>query len=179
MPPLYQLPLVKVSARNGLIAGVISVLLLISMYYIGQHPLMISPYFDFRVLLFGIFIFFTLKEVRDTHKDGSLFFWQAMIGSLLVVVVATLIGSSGVFLFASVESRFVSSYIEGMTQYLKDFPPEDIKKIGREVYDRNLALLPSTNRSGLTITYFGQGIIIGFFVSIILSAILRRQPKTP
>jgi hypothetical protein len=29
----------------------------------------------------------------------------------------------------------------------------------------------------LAVTYFVQGISIGFFVSIILSVILRRQPK--
>lgn len=178
MLKFLQLPLIKVSVRNGLIAGAISIVLLISMYYIGQHPLMISPYFDFRVFLFGIFIFFTLKEVRDNSGDNALYFWQAMIGSYTVVFIATVVGSLGVLLFASVETGFVPSYINGMTQYLKEFPEEEIKKIGREVYERNLALLPSTNKLGLMITYFGQGIVIGLFVSIILSAILRRQPKT-
>ncbi|HEX5171906.1 MAG TPA: DUF4199 domain-containing protein [Cyclobacteriaceae bacterium] len=172
-------PLVKISIRNGLIAGVISVVLLIVMYYMGQHPLMISPYFDFRVFLLGIFIFFTLREIRDNQADSVLFFWQAMVSSVLVVLVATIIGSLGLLVLATLEPRFLSSYVEGMTQYLKGFPEEEVKKIGRDVYERNLELLPSTNRTGLMITYFGQGIIIGLFVSIILSAILRRQPKTP
>jgi len=174
---ITQSPLVKIGIRNGLIAGGISLVLLIIMYYLGQHPIMVSPYLDYRIFLLGIFIFFALKEIRDQNE--VLYFWQAMISSYLLVFVATIIGSLGVLLFASLESRFVSTYVEGMMQYLKDFSEDDIKRIGKEVYQRNLSLLPSTNGMNLMITYFGQGIIIGLFVSIILSAILRRQPKTP
>ena len=50
--------------------------------------------------------------------------------------------------------------------------------MGKEIYERNLAELPTTNISRLTITYFIHGLVIGFFVNIILSVILRRQPKT-
>lgn len=171
--------MVKISIRNGLIAGALSVVLLVSMYYIGQHPVMISPFFDYRIFLFGVFIFFTAREIRDMNQDGALSFAQAMVCSYLIVFVATLIGSAGLLLFAKLEHQFVSSYVEGMTEYLKTFPEDDIKRIGREVYERNLEELPATNSMKLMVTYFGQGIIIGLFVSIILSAILRRQPKTP
>ena len=113
------------------------------------------------------------------NQDGVLSFAQAMVCSYLLVFVATLIGSVGLLLFAKIESQFISSYVEGMTAYLKTFPEDDIERIGREVYERNLEGLPATNSVKLMITYFGQGIIIGLFVSIVLSAILRRQPKTP
>jgi hypothetical protein len=64
-----------------------------------------------------------------------------------------------------------------MTDYLKTFPKEDIERIGKDVYERNLNDLPETNIRKLVETYFAQGIAIGFFVNIILSVILRRQPK--
>lgn len=176
---ITQSTLVRVSVRNGLIAGGLSAVLLIVMFYMGQHPVMIAPYFDYRIFLFGVFIFFAAKEIRDNTPDGALYFVQAMASSYLVIFVATIIGSLGLFLFSSLEPRFVSSYIDGMTQYLKSFPEEDIKRIGKEVYDSNLQALPTTNSVKLMITYFGQGIMIGLFVGIILSAILRKQPKTP
>ena len=76
------------------------------------------------------------------------------------------------------EKEFVPTYIEYVSAYWKSFSKEDIERIGKEIYERNLASLPATNMSQLTRTYFVHGLIIGFFVNIILSVILRRQPKT-
>jgi hypothetical protein len=169
--------LLKISARYGTVAGVLAFILVIVMFYMGPHPLLTSPFLDFRILLFGIFIFFTLKEFRDYYQQGSLYFWQAMLGGLSVVILATAITSVLLLLFGNWEREFVVSYIEQFTAYLKTFPKEDIERIGKEIYERNLEALPATNILDLTQTYFGQGFIIGFFVSIVLSVILRRLPK--
>jgi hypothetical protein len=138
---------------------------------------MISPFLDFRVMLFGIFIFFSLKELRDYYQEGALYFWQGMIGGGIIVFIATIVSSVGLLIFGSLEGAFVSDYIKQMMDYLRTFPKEDIERIGKAVYDQNLELLPATDIKDLVVTYFGQGITIGFFVSIILSVILRRQPQ--
>ncbi len=174
----FNNPLLVVCARHGLIAGGLNVVLLVITYYAGRHPLMIAPYLDFRVVLFGTFIFFALREYRDTRNLGTLYFFQGMIGSYVVVFIATVVAAAGLLLFAILEKEFVSSYIGAMTAYLKSFSEADIEVVGKDVYERNLLLLPSTNSRMLAISYFGQGILIGFFVSIILSVILRKQPKT-
>jgi Protein of unknown function (DUF4199) len=175
---LLNIPLLTISLKHGLTAGLLSVLLLVATYYMGQHPLMISPYFDYRIILFSVFIFFALKEYRDSRNQGVLYFWQGMMGSYLVIAVAGTIGALGLLLFAYLEKDFVPAYIRTMTQYLEAFPQEEIKAIGKEVYDRNLALLPFTTSKLLAISYFGHGILIGLFISIVLSVILRKQPKT-
>jgi len=81
-------------------------------------------------------------------------------------------------IFGTIEKDFVTTYIDQVTAYLKGFTKEDIERVGKEIYERNLAELPSTNISKLTVTYFVHGLVIGFFVNIVLSVILRRQPKT-
>ena len=167
----------KISARYGAAAGILAFILLLVMYYIGRHPLLTSPFLDFRILLFGIFIFFTLKEFRDYYQDGNLYFWQAMLGGWNVILIATIVTSILLWLFGVWDNGFVDSYIAQVTAYLKSFPKEDIDRIGKEIYERNLMALPATNIFDLIQTYFMQGIVIGFFVTIILSAILRRQPK--
>ena len=169
--------LLKISARYGAAAGILAFILLLVMYYIGRHPLLTSPFLDFRILLFGIFIFFTLKEFRDYYQDGNLYFWQAMLGGWTVILIATIATSILLWLFGVWDNGFVDSYIAQVTAYLKSFPQGDIDRIGKEIYERNLMALPATNIFDLTQTYFMQGIVIGFFVNIILSAILRRQPK--
>jgi hypothetical protein len=169
--------LLRISARYGTAGGILAFILLVVMYYLGPHPLLVSPFLDFRILLFGIFVFFTLKEYRDFHQEGALFFWQGMLGGLFVISVATVITSSLLWLFGSWKDEFVVSYITQITTYLKSFPKEDIDRIGKDIYERNLKALPATNIVDLTQTYFAQGIIIGFFVNVILSVILRRQPN--
>jgi hypothetical protein len=169
--------LFRISARNGAVAGVLAFVLLIVMYYMGRHPMVISPLFDFRILLLGVFIYFTLKEFRDYHQAGMLSFAQGMIGGFIVVGICSLVATTLLLFFGKWNEEFVSSYITQFTEYIKSFPKEDIEKIGKEVYERNLRELPTTNISGLAGTYFVQGLILGFFVNIIISVVLRRQTK--
>src|SRR5690606_5535617 len=172
----FNSPLLNVCVRYGLIAGVLNIVLLIITFYVGRHPLMISPYLDFRIVLVGTFVFFALRAFRGTRNRGTLYFGQGMMGSYTVIFIAALVAALGLMLFAALEKEFVAYYVEAMTRYLQDFSPEDIESIGRDVYDRNVSLLPATNSRMLAISYFGQGILIGLFVTIILSVILRKQP---
>ena len=171
-------PLAIISVRFGALASVLSVSLMIVMYYMGRHPLMIAPFMDFRILLYGIFIFFSLKEYREFHQDGVLYFWLGMIGSFIVVASAGLLGTIWLWVFGSWETNFTPSYITAMTEYIKGFPEEDIKRIGKEAFERNLADLPSTNIAQIASLYLAQSFGIGLFISIIISVILRRQPKS-
>lgn len=170
-------PLISISVKYGLIAAALAILMLIATFYFGNHPMMVAPYLDFRIILFGLFMFFGLREFRDT-QEGVLYFWQGMIGGFVMVTVAGTVAALGLLIFSSVEKEFISSYVEAMTQYLKTFPKEDIERIGKEVYERNLEQLPSTNGKQLASLYFVQAMMIGLFVTIILSVILRKQPKS-
>ncbi len=171
-------PLVSIGIQWGALAGALTVVLVIATYYIGaRHPLMISPFMDFRILLSGVCIFFSLREFREGHQQGTLYFWQGMAGSFIMVVVAGTIASFLLLIFCSLESTFIPSYVKAMTEYLKTFPAEDIERIGKEVYASNLEQLPATNAKQIASLYFTQSLAIGLFVSMILSVILRKQPK--
>ena len=171
-------PLISIGVRYGLIGGALAIILLIATFSIGgRHPLMVSPFMDFRILLLGVCIFFSLKEFRDNHNEGTLLFWQGMVSSLILITVAGTIASLLLLVFCQLETVFITSYVKAMTEYLKTFPAEDIERIGKEVYDRNLEQLPATNAKQLAGLYFVQTLMIGFFVSIILSVIVRKEPK--
>lgn len=175
---MKSLTLFKISARYGAVSGILAFILLTIQYYLGRHPLMVSPMLDFRILLFGIFIFFTLREFRDFNQEGYLSFAQGVLGGLVVVFVSSLMTSIALAIYGDWENGFVKMFIEQRGAYLKTFPKEEIERIGKEIYQRNLDALPTTNSVALAGTYFVQGSVIGFFVSIIISVILRQQPKT-
>ncbi len=171
-------PLLRLAFRNALVAGLLIVVFLIILFYVDRHPFLIAPLFDFRFFLFAVFIFITLKEFRDYYQSGTLYFWQGLFASFVVVLVSSWLGAGGLWLFGTLEPAFVASYVQQMMAKLKEFPPEEIARIGKETFDRNLEQLPATNISTLVITHFAQGMLIGMLVSLVMSVILRRTNQT-
>ena len=171
-------PLIAVPGKFGIVSGILGFGLLLVLYLIDRHPFLIPVFFDFRVLLFLVFIFFALKELREDHFQGILYFWQGMIGAFVLTFIFALISSTMLFIFMQLETDFLDSYIRLMEQQLRGLPPEVIDRIGKETYDMNLNKLPTTTAWDLTFLYLWQSFMISLFISIILSVILRRQPKT-
>lgn len=171
-------PLVKVALRYGLLAGIIGSALLIGLYYMDRHPFLIPVYIDFRIILFGILIFFTLREVRDYYQNGVMYFWQGFLASFLFTLAYAIVSSVVLVVFMELVPAFVSDYITLSVAQLKSLPSEVIESIGKDVYERNLKMLPETDADDLGSLYFLQSFLISLFISIILSVILRRQPQT-
>lgn len=171
-------PLFTIAVRYGAIAAVLSIALNIAMFYMNRHPVMIAPFLDFRVFLYAIFIFFSLKEYRDFHNEGALHFFQGMFGSFVLVATAGVLGSILYRIFGALETNFIPEYIRLMTEYLKSAPEDEVARVGKETIERNLQALPSTNMGQIATLYLVQSFGIGLFVSIIMSVILRKQPKT-
>lgn len=172
IPPLARVPL-----RYGLITGVLGFVFVLGLYYLNRHPFLVPVFFDFRVALFAIFFFISLKELRDYYLGGLLFFWQGLMACLVYVASFALVASSLVWVFAVAVPAFAQRYVELFLEQVKTFPPDVIERIGKEAYERNLEALPSTNAFDLAFLYFWQCFVIGFFISIIISVILRRQPN--
>jgi hypothetical protein len=166
-----------VSVRNGLVAGILSFVLLISLYYLGKHPFLFPIYFDFRIVVLLVFLAMSLKELRDDYQKGVLYFSQAMISCFIFTFIFALSVSVLIWAFGSVVPEFVSSYIKIATEQLQSIQQPVIEELGKDVYQQNLERLPTTKSIDLAIDYFGKTFIISFFLSIIISVILRRQPK--
>jgi len=170
--------LIKILFRNGLIGGVLGCIALATFYYIGRHPFLFAPYFDFRIVIFSVFIFMGLKEVRDYYLQGYLSFFQGMIGSFVFIITSALMGSIFTLAIASWDSKFISTYIEKMNEEMVLLKKEFIESMGEKVYQLQLQKLQSTSAFDLAGDYFLKSLIIGLFLAIVISIILRKQPKT-
>ena len=171
-------PLLGISLRNGIIAGVLAAALLLVLYYIGPHPMLILPYADFRIILFGIFIFFTLKEFRGSHQEGVLFFWQGMLASLTMILVAATLSAALIWIFSIAVPDFVTDFIKQGLASAKSHSTDALTEAEKSRLNVIIESIPSTNGRGLASRHFSQSIVIGLFISIILSIILRKQPKS-
>jgi Protein of unknown function (DUF4199) len=171
-------PLLKVPFRYGLLGGVIGSIVIVVLYFIGRHPFLLPVIFDFRIILIGVFIFFSLKELRDYHLQGVMFFWQGMIGSYVFIITSALMGSLFTWGFARWNAGFLPSYVEKLQQQMLSYKEEIITSVGIDAYNQQLAKLPFTSPLDLAGDYFLKSMIIGLFLAIIISVILRKQPKT-
>lgn len=171
-------PIIRVSIRYGAIMGVVGFVLLLILYYVGNHPFLIPVFLDYRVVLFVIIFSFALKEIRDFHYGGILHFWQGMFACLIMTALFSVLASTFIFLFAKSNPDFVDSYIQLSLEQIKAFPSEEIDRIGRAVYKSGVEALKRADAYFLATRYLTQSFIISFFISIIISVILRRQPKT-
>jgi hypothetical protein len=170
-------PLITITARNGAIAGLMASTLLLILYAAEKHPFLIPVYADFRIFLFGIFIFFSLKEFRDRNNAGLLYFWQGMMGSYVFIAAFSVITALAIIIIAWVQPDFIAEYVRLFTEQAHAGAAEAIQQMGEENFERNLQALQATNGSERALVYFLQSIWISFFISIVISIILRRQPK--
>ena len=172
---MFQYPLFKVPFLYGLIGGVLGCIVIASLYYMGRHPFLLPVIFDFRIVIFSVFIFLCLKEVRDYYQQGNLFFWEGMIGSYVFIGTSAVMGSLFTWCLAKWDANFLPSYISKLKEQMMSFQKQIVESVGAEAYQQQLAKLPSTTALDLAGDYFLKSMIIGLFLTIIISVILRKQ----
>lgn len=168
---------VKVGLKYGFFSAILLCILLIVLFYTGIHPLLIPIVYDIRIFLLALFIFFAVKEFRDEKNQGILHFWQGMLVALLVAIVMGFFGAIFIIVFGAMEEQFLSSYLTYMMDHLVSNKEQFLESIGEVTYQNTLRSLPSTGLSDLAMDYYFKSVVIGLFLSIIISIILRRQPK--
>lgn len=172
-------PLTRIAVRYGALTAVLLMVFVVSMYYMDTHPFLVNPFLDPRIPVFAIMLSFALKEYRDDYLGGSLFFGQSMVLSFLLTLIAASLCYVGILLFAMLEPALVSSFVKLAEEQTKAFSAEDIDRIGKETFEQSLRELKQADGYFLAGRYFFQSYIISFFISVIVSVILRRTPKEP
>ena len=168
----------RVAVRYGLIGGAVACVAIVVLFLMGRHPFLLPVVFDFRIILYSVMVIFALREIRDFHLGKMLFFFQGMVASNLVVWLAAVIGALFVWILAANHPTFISEYVAVMTEQMTANRDLLTKNVGEEAYRQQMAKLPTTSAWALAGDYFLKSIIIGLFLTIIISVVMRRQPKT-
>lgn len=173
----FKNPLVRIPFRYGLFGGVIGGLVIVVLYLMGMHPFLLPVIVDFRIAIYSLFIFLCLKELRDSCYQGELFFWQGMVGSYIFVGTAALIGAVVTLAYASWQKEFIVTYIAKLQQQLTGFKKQFVESVGIDAYNQQLARLPGTTAFDLAGDYFLKSLIIGLFLAILFSVVVRKTTK--
>jgi hypothetical protein len=175
---LKKYPLFALPVRNGILGGILGTVLIISLFFLHLHPFLIPGILDFRIFLFPIMLIFILKEYRDFYGNGSLSFWEGMIMSFSFILSFAIVTFLTLWVFGLADPDFVTSYISLTEEHFKLFPPPITNSIQRGQFNYYMnTTLPSTTAIYIAWLFFWQN-LPGILPSIILSLILRRQPKT-
>lgn len=174
-------PLFRVPVKYGFFGALLGILVIVLLYATDKHPLLIPPMLDFRIILFGLFIFFGLKEFRDYHNENILNFWQGMIISFIIYMTIAFLVALFIVLFASLVPEFLEEYILGTIKGLEleksRLVTEGTIKITEEEFQRQITLLRQSTPPLLALDYIIKSCFIGFPIAIILSVILRKTEK--
>lgn len=176
MKPIYSIIL-----KYGFIGSLMAMLLIIVLFYAGKHPLLIPLFVDYRIILFGIFIFFALREFRSYYNNDLLQFWQGIaIGIGIYVIIGITVGVF-IIVFSALQPAFHDQYVQGTISGLMLEKDQLINQgkitISEEEFERQVDLLKDSSTYVLAIDYFIKSCVVGFFITIILAVLLRKSEK--
>jgi hypothetical protein len=172
LPPLVGVPL-----KFGIAGSVLIIILFVFLFYAGKHPLLISIVTDFRLILIPLFVFMSIKEYRDYRNNQVLHFWQGLIIGFNCYFVIGSLTAILILIFPNFEPEFLNKYIDISTNQLINNKEQVISAVGENAYNRTLQKMPLTTSIDLALDYAMKTLLIGIPITIIISVLLRRQPK--
>ena len=175
-------PLLKIPIKFGVFAALLSIAVILVMYFSGKHPLLLPPYLDSRILIFLIFIYFAIREYKDNFNGGLLHFWEGMILGIVLYVFAGLMGGLFIYTFSRFQPEFVGLYISQATEAVTIAREQLINgqqavTMTQEEFEGHLASLKETTASILAVDYFIKTCIVGFFIPLFYSVVFRKTDR--
>lgn len=165
-----------IASKYGLLGGFLGTLMFLILYWGEENPIHSIKIFDF--FLIGVMVFFCLKEFRDYENDKNLNFIE---GIKLGLITSFFIGVVGV-IFLSVflgfiEPEILNTYKKDRISYLMERKDQVLEDIDEEVYNSTIREIKTIAIKDLVLDEILRKLIIGLFLSIIFSLILRRNPR--
>ncbi len=159
--------------RYGLLGGIVVMAVFFLFYFFQLNPLVNLKFID--IFIFGIFIFFCLKEFRDRYNGGELHFWQGMTAGMINYLTIAVISALFILVMTIlIDPGLVSGYISSRLDFLELNKHVLIQTIDENAYNETVEGVKSTTAYDLALDDFLKKSIIGLFLSSIISIILRK-----
>lgn len=146
--------------------------------YLGSNPLIDLSQLLFDVIIFGVFIFFAQKDFRDHVSGGVLHFWQGMTIGFFVYSAVALLFSVFLGMYLWLDPTLLPTYKESALEFLTNQQEMYEEQFGEDGFQVQLDGIEAVTATDLWLSSGVKKIIAGFFVTPVISIILRRKPKT-
>lgn len=162
--------------NSGSLAGAITFALFLLYYYaLGLNPLGGIKYFSLVVPIY--FMYQSVKKYKQTECEGYLTYGQGFFAALLFSFVYASLSGMLVYLYGLiVDGSFVSFFITDNLQTLGQAKKEMIAILGEDTYRKMLDEFQNIDLGDLALSDFQSKLFGGFFIALIIAAILRQNP---
>lgn len=145
--------LVKIPMRYGVFGGCVVVLLFLMFYFLDLNPLVNIKLID--VFILAIFIFFALKDYRDSYNNRQLHFWQGMTGGVINYLSLAFISATFVYVMtAIIDPDLTTKYIEGRIELLNQNKQTLVETMDEATYLEAIAGVEKTTPIDLALDDF-------------------------
>ncbi len=169
--------MVKISIKYAILCGVFLTMIFHVSNFLGSNPLIDVSHLIFDLILFGLFVFFAEKEFKTYHNDGIMHFWQGMTMGFLVYGIGTLIFALLLLAYFYFDPDSVINYQESATKFLSEKADLYKEQFGEDGYQSQLERIKETTSWNLITSASMKKLLAGFFITPVISIILRKQPK--
>ena len=165
---LYKVPL-----KYGLAGGAIAIVLFFTLYFSDGEPLANIRIFDF--ILIPIFIFFTLKELRDYKYGGKMFYWQGMTAGFVCYLLIALLSGLTIWIFLEgVDPALFVAHKKENIAILTSESAKWIEQLGQADYEKTLANLQTITPFSLAADDFLKKLLIGLLITSLFAIFFKR-----
>ncbi len=143
------------------------------LYFIDLNPLINGKFSDF--ILIPIMVFFAIKEYRDYENQEKLWFWQGMsIGFINYITIGIFSALFvGAFIFW-IDGQVLMEYINNRVEYLMTHKQEILKEMNEDRFNGTIEDVKKISAMDVIWDQILRKMIIGLFLTIILSVFLRK-----
>ncbi len=167
----------KVSIKYSLVCALFLVILFFLSGFLGANPLIDLTHLFFDVIIIGVFIFFAQKDYKTNYYEGYLHFWQGMTLGFFIYTVVAVIFAGFLAAYLWLDPTVLPAYKESATAFLSGKRDIYVEQFGEEGFQVQLDGIELVTAMDLWVSSAVKKIIAGFFVTPVISIILRKKPK--
>jgi len=174
-PGNLQIVIMNGSLKYGLLAGGVTILYLLVFYFIDPRIMLSSWVLWSSMVIYVTFMVLACRR-RQVERDGKIDFKEALQSAFLVFVVANVAYYLFYYLMFSV-------FDPGLAAIQREIMLENLENLGsvldeqqREEMLRNLQEQDLDVRPFDLLLSFGQGLIGGFIIALVIAGLFSRNP---
>ncbi|MFY0605065.1 MAG: DUF4199 domain-containing protein [Cyclobacteriaceae bacterium] len=169
--------MVQVALKYASICGIFLTIIFHVSFLFDSNPLIDVSHLIFDLLILGLFIFFGQKEFKSYHAGQYFHFWQGMTIGFLIYTVATFIFSALFLIYFEVSTEALVNYKAEALEFLSSKKEFYTEEFGSEGFQQQMDSINQITASDLAISATVKKLLAGFFITPVISIILRKQPK--
>ena len=165
----------KRTIKYSLLCGLFLIILFMISVQLGTNPLLDKRHMLFDVVILFLFVYAAIREFRTYVNDNVLHFWQGMTIGFFIYLPASIIFGIGIYIILELDSLILLNYKSGTIAFVENqkkisfssYSDQDINNLKQSILDLTIF--------HISFTTMIKKIITGFFITPLLSLILRKK----